>query len=508
MTGPHSETSVGIETVGMTKTFGSFTALDAVSMYVRPGSFHMLLGENGAGKSTLVKCIMGFYRPTSGQLMVNNREVDIRHPHDAHVLGLGMVYQHFTLVPSLTGAENLVINRADAPTIINWKREEERLAHFLETMPFQVDLRAPVSRLAAGEKQKLELLKQLYLGRRFLILDEPTSVLTPIEADELLGTVQDMTRKNGLTVLMITHKFREVERFADDVTILRQGKKAGSGKVRDYSQADLTGMMIGERSMNTITARSGDRGAPVFKLEDARAPDRSGQKEISIDELVVHSGEILGIAGVSGNGQFELVEMIAGQRALTVGRMTIDGKLYDGSRRHQHSAGVRIVPEEPLRNACAPRMSVAENLAFRDFDLDVKGARPLLLDRRSIQAKARALIDRFNIKTTGPDAPVNSLSGGNVQRTVLARELDGEFELLVVSNPCFGLDILAITEVHSRIIAARNNGTAVLLLSEDLDEILELADRIHVISDGALVYETPRATADIAEIGKHMAGHR
>jgi ABC-type uncharacterized transport system ATPase subunit len=508
MTAPDDKQAIGVETVGMAKAFGTFTALDSVSMRVAPGSFHALLGENGAGKSTLVKCIMGFYQPSAGQLMVNNREVEVGHPRDAHKLGLGMVYQHFTLVPSLTGAENLVINRDDAPAIINWKREAEALDLFLQTMPFDVDLHVPVSRLSAGEKQKLELLKQLYLGRRFLILDEPTSVLTPMEADELLDTVRAMTRENGLTVLMITHKFREVESSADEFTVLRRGRKAGGGHVRDLTREDMTQMMIGERKMVATQEREGERGSrEVFRLSGATAPDRSGLKQIAIESLVVHAREIVGVAGVSGNGQFELVEIISGQRPLTGGTMSIDGKPFNGSRLQQHEYGVRIVPEEPLRNASAPGMSVAENMAFRGFDFGASGRPAFLLDRKAIREKAVDMIDCFRVKTTGPDAPIASLSGGNVQRAILARELTGNVDFLVVSNPCFGLDIMAVSEIRSRIVAARNAGAAVLLLSEDLDEILELSDRIYTMSEGSLVYETAGPGADIAEIGRHMAGH-
>lgn len=499
---------IGIETVGMSKVFGSFIALEDVSIKIRPGSFHALLGENGAGKSTLVKCIMGFYHPTSGQLIANDREVRVRHPQDAHALGLGMVYQHFTLVPSLTGEENLVINRDDAPSLINWKYERDKLAAFMTHMPFQVDLSVPVNRLSAGEKQKLELLKQLYLGRRFLILDEPTSVLTPIEASELLETVKGMTQDSGLTVLMITHKFREVEEFADEVSVLRRGLHIGTHHVTDVNRTDMTQMMIGERTVTDITSRIGKAGDCIFKMKNAKSPDRSGFKSIDIDELEVHASEIVGIAGISGNGQFELVEMIAGQRPLTAGQMHIGHALYDGSRSQQRAFHVRIVPEEPLRNASAPRMSVTENIAFRDFDFHDTGRRRYLLDQPAMRATAARLVEQFRVKTSGLDAPIASLSGGNVQRAILARELDGTVKFLVVSNPCFGLDILAVAEIRSRIVAARNEGAAVLLLSEDLDEILELSDRIYVMSEGQLVYHTSGADADVTALGKHMAGHQ
>ncbi|WP_224702665.1 ABC transporter ATP-binding protein [Devosia aquimaris] len=498
---------IGVETVGMTMKFGAFVALDNVSIQVRPGTFHALLGENGAGKSTLVKCMMGFYHPTSGQLIVGDREVSIDDPRAAHAHGLGMVYQHFTLVPSLTGAENLVINRPDVPAVIDWADERGALADFMATMPFAVPLDVPVSRLSAGEKQKLELLKQLYLGRKFLILDEPTSVLTPAEADELLGMVRQMTVQAGLTVLMITHKFREVTAYADEVSVLRRGRYVGGGKVSDLSHADMAALMIGEKTLSQKAARSGVPGDAVLSLRGVQAVDRSGLKQISLDSLDVRAGEIVGVAGVSGNGQTELMELLAGQRPYQAGAIAVKGQPYDASRTQARAANVRYLPEEPLHNACAPRMSVAQNMAFRDFDEDGQGKPRFWLDTGAMRAKARDLVAAYNVKTTSIDSPIAALSGGNVQRAVLARELTGQVDLLVISNPCFGLDFSAVAEIRARIMAARNSGTAVLLISEDLDEILELSDRVLVMSEGRIAFETPIGAADIGEIGQHMAGH-
>jgi len=498
--------AIEVETVHMTMRFGAFTALDDVSMRVAPGTFHALLGENGAGKSTLVKCMMGFYQPTDGQLMVDKREIEVRNPRDAHAHGLGMVYQHFTLVPSLTAAENLVISREDTPLVIDWKKERAALSAFLDTMPFRVPLDQPVNRLAAGEKQKLELLKQLYLGRRFLILDEPTSVLTPAEADELLGMVRDLTGTGGLTAMMITHKFREVTAFADEVSVLRRGKYVGGGHVGDLSTDDMAAMMIGSRMPQGVAARSGETGDIVLEVRGARALDRSGLKGIEIDDLKVRKREIVGIAGVSGNGQMELMEILAGQRPLSAGSIEVEGAPYGATRREARKLKVRYLPEEPLRNACAPKMSVADNLSFRRFDL--RDGKPVFrLDTGAIARRARELVDAFKVKTAGIDSPIASLSGGNVQRAVLARELSDEVDLLIISNPCFGLDFSAVGEIRARIMAARNAGTAVLLISEDLDEILELSDRVLVMSEGRIAHETPIADADIPVIGSFMAGH-
>ena len=487
--------------------FGSFTALDNVTVKIRAGTFHALLGENGAGKSTLVKCMMGFYHATTGGLLVDQKEVDVTDPKVAKSLGLGMVYQHFTLVPSLTGAENLVISRADAPAVINWVAEMCALETFMAKMPFQVPLDQKVSRLAAGEKQKLEILKQLYLGSRFLILDEPTSVLTPAEADEVLGHVRALTQSGTISVLMITHKFREVTAFADDVTVLRRGKHAGGGAVSALSHDDMARMMMGADPKKSDIKRSGSLGDKILELKDVRAQDCSGLKTIAIDDLKVQAGEILGIAGVSGNGQMELMEILTGQRPISGGEIRVKGAPYAATRAEAKAHNVRYLPEEPLQNACAPRMSVAENLAFRLFDRDADGGPRFWKSGKQIAANAVALISQFNVKTTSPASRISDLSGGNVQRAVLARELTGDVDLLIVSNPCFGLDFAAVTAIRERLIEARNRGVAVLLISEDLDEILELSDRILVMSDGMIAFETEAATADVAQIGHFMAGH-
>ena len=498
--------ALGLEAVGVSMRFGEIVALDDVSLRVGAGTVHALLGENGAGKSTLVKCLMGFHRMTAGQIVIGRREVEIPDPRAAHAHGLGMVYQHFTLVPSLTGAENLVISRARVPAVIDWRAERAALARFLDAMPFAAPLDVPVRRLAAGERQKLEILKQLYLGRRLLILDEPTSVLTPGEADELLGTLRAFVRGGRLTVLMITHKLREVAAFADAVSVLRQGRHVGTARVPDLDQPTMAAMMIGDRPPPAATARKSTAGPAVLRLEALRARDRTGLKEVAIDSVAVRGGEIVGIAGVSGNGQTELLEILAGQRRPDSGAILVDGRPYAPSRAAMQAAGVRCLPEEPLRNACAARMSVAENLAFRTFDRGTDGCRRFGLDRSSLRAHARILAKRFRIRAGSLEHPMTSLSGGNVQRAVLARELTGTVRVLVIANPCFGLDVAAVAEIRSRMLAVRNGGAAVLLISEDLDEVLDLADRVLVMSEGRIVHDTPRDDADMAAISRHMAG--
>jgi simple sugar transport system ATP-binding protein len=497
-----------LEAIGMTKIFGPLVALDDVSIKVEAGSFHALLGENGAGKSTLVKCIMGFYSADKGQVMLDGAEVSIKSPRDARANGIGMVYQHFTLVPSLTAAENLVISRADAPGVIDWGREKKALDAFMETMPFRVPLNAQVSSLSAGEKQKLEILKLLYLDQRFMILDEPTSVLTPGEADEMLGLLGGMAARKEITVLMISHKFREVKAFCDHFTVLRRGRYTGSGDAKTVSVPEMSGMMIGDTAIRERAARkSAGEGRDMLELAGIFAEDNEGAAVVKSLNLKVKAGEIVGIAGVSGNGQSALVEVLSGQRPLADGGIFIRGERFEPKRGAYDKFKVFGLPEEPLKNATVPKMSVAENIAFRSFDKPPVAKLGWWMSPGPMKAKARELIAKYRVKTQGPDAPIETLSGGNVQRAVLARELSGDVDVLIVANPCFGLDFASVSEIRSQIMEQRNKGAAVLLVSEDLDEILELADRVAVMSGGTINYVSRIEDTDRNTIGQHMAGH-
>ena len=464
----------GVEAIAMTKRFGEFTALDVVSLKVRPATFHALLGENGAGKSTLVKCIMGYYQADEGELIVDERQEVIGNPRAAHALGLGMVYQHFTSVPAMTVAENFVLARDHVPAVVDWTKERKALEEFLSRMPFRVPLNAKVSAISAGERQKCEILKQLYLKRRFLILDEPTSVLTPGEADE--------------------------------VTILRRGKLAGHGLVKDLSPDAMARTMIGAEELTVQPPRTGEFGAPRLKIENLHALNDGGQPAVRDVSLSIRGGEIVGVAGVSGNGQRQLIEVLAGQREAESGDIYLQGELYHASREEMRVNHLSVLPEEPLKNACVARMSVADNLAFREFDRAPFATGGWWLNRAKFHEDALLKIAQYKIKTRSDATPVGELSGGNVQRTVLARELGGEVDILVAANPCFGLDFAAVAQIHAEIIAARNRGAAVLLVSEDLDELLELADRLVVMFHGEIVYETRASEADLTEIGRHMAG--
>ncbi len=497
-----------LQALGITKRFGPLTALKDVDFRLRPGRFHALLGENGAGKSTLVKCIMGYYHPDEGKIVLNQQPVTIRNPRDAQTFGIGMVYQQFTLIPNMTVLENLVISKATLDPVINWQREESQLTQFMEKMPFKVPLTARVSSLAAGEKQKVEILKQLALQNRILILDEPTSVLTPQEADEVLGHLRAMTLSQQLSVLIITHKLREVAAFADEVTVLRKGQFVGSGQASELKVSQMAEMMVGSE----VTAKPKERSVrlskvPKLVLQDIRVRDDIGVEVVRGLHLTIHEGEIVGVAGVSGNGQRELVEVLAGQRPATAGTIHVRDQPFQPTRAHIMQHKIFCLPEEPLQNTCVGRMTMAENLAFRNFDVEPHAVGGWLVSRPALRRSAERLIERYNIKPPDPDRPIQSLSGGNVQRAVLARELSADVEILIIANPCFGLDFRAMEEIRQQIVAARNRGTAVLLVSEDLDEILELSDRTVVMFNGQLVYETTSSSVDLALIGQHMTGH-
>ena len=531
---------LALETYGLTKRCGSLVAMDNVSLRVEPGTVHALLGENGAGKSTLVKCVSGYQQADQGSIMIDGREQDIANPVVARALGIGMVYQHFTLAPGMTVAENLLLAANTVPTLIDWRTKRAELTAFLATTPFRLNLDACPTELAAGEKQKLELLKQLYLKPRLLILDEPTSVLTPQEADEVLSHVRAFAHSGQCTVIIITHKFREVMAYADTVTVLRRGRAVHHCIAQQSSPALLAKAMMGEKEgeeeadqaiavqqpkndafegLNkplaqvkraqaapvSIANLVSTNGLPALQIQGLTALGDRGTVALHGIDLTVQCGEILGVAGVSGNGQRELVEALVGQRPRLAGAVSVMGAPYNATRLENRQLKVRSLPEEPLRNACVADLSVAQNMALRDFD-----QAPLLergvLRFATWRSRARAWIAEYGIKTQGEDASIRSLSGGNVQRAVLARELAGDINVLIAANPVFGLDFAAVKDIHTRLRQVRARGAGVLLIGEDLDELLELADRIVVMSEGRVVFETTAAAADRRVLGAHMGG--
>jgi ABC-type uncharacterized transport system ATPase subunit len=521
---PAKTGALALSTYQLTKRFGAFTALDNVSIEVRPGTVHALLGENGAGKSTLVKALVGYHLAEEGSVLIDGREVAITSPVVARHMGIGMVYQHFTVVPGMTVAENLLLAKGELPAIVPWRQVRQELEAFMATTPFKLDLDARPMDLSAGEKQKLEILKQLFLKPRLLILDEPTSVLTPQEADEVLGALRDRAHAGEVSVIMISHKFREVMEVSDDVSVLRRGKLMGSHRVADTTPALLGAEMMGlsdaaseagarptpgatvATSNEPLQREASPADAPVrLRVKDLSVAGDRGERAVHGLSLQVRAGEVVGIAGVSGNGQRELMEALVGQRERESGEVWMKDERYAARREQNQRLNVRSLPEEPLRNACVGDLSVAMNIGLRRFD-QAPAARFGWMRGGVLREQAKSLIAAYRVKTQGENAPIKSLSGGNVQRAVLARELDGQVDTLLVSNPVFGLDFAAVAEIHDRIMAVRNKGGAVLLVSEDLDELLKLADRIVVMSEGRIVHECDARVADRHVLGAFMGG--
>jgi general nucleoside transport system ATP-binding protein len=496
-----------MEVKAISKYFGHLHALESVSLTVRPGTFHAVVGENGAGKSTLAKCMLGVYPVNSGEVSIGGKH--IADPGDARHAGMGMVFQHFNLVPSMTVAENLLLAREDLPTLLNWREQRAQLAKFLDTAPFSIDLESRVAHLAAGQKQKVEILKQLYLETKVLILDEPTSVLTPAESDEVMTVLSAMVKKGALSVVLISHRFREVMDFADEVSVLRGGRLVASLPVKDSSPAHLAELMMGESRAPQPLAKSSFASAkPALEIDGLLVRSDNGLIAVNQVSLRVACGEILGIAGVSGNGQRELVQAIAGQRRIEAGQIRAFGSAFHPTRAGIRQAGLFTLPEEPLENATVPSMSVAENLALRSFDRPPLARWGWFLNRSAIRNAAIAVIRAFSVRPSSPDVSIRNLSGGNLRKVVLGRDLaGGEARILVVANPCVGLDFVATASIHNRLIELRNKGGALLLVSEDLDELIQLADRIMVMSKGVIAHETHSSQLDRTAIGSYFGGH-
>lgn len=505
---PTGTGALALETWNLTKRFGSFTAMDCVNMRVEPGSVHALLGENGAGKSTLVKCVAGFQRAEEGAILLDGREQSIANPIVARSLGIGMVYQHFTLAPGMTVAENLLLAGGKTPAVIDWRAQRAELQAFLATTPFQLDLDARPSELAAGEKQKLELLKQLYLRPRLLILDEPTSVLTP-QAVEKLFVVLKKLASEGCSILYISHKLHEIRELCSACTVLRAGKVTGVCNPQEESNASLSRMMIGaEPAVLQRQARaSGEVRLRVNGLTLARE-DQFGVDLEGI-HMEVRAGEVVGIAGVSGNGQKELLYALSGEDcrspkgSVYMGAVDVSS-LHPGARRKR---GLHCVPEERLGRGAVPTLSLAHNLLLtRTESIAAPHFAGGWIRLGPLQAHAARIIAAFKVKAGGPQALAQSLSGGNLQKFIVGREIDAKPTLLIVSQPTWGVDVGAAAQIRGEILALRDAGCAVLVVSEELDELFEVCDRLHVIARGKLSPSVPIAQATVEKIGAWMSG--
>jgi ABC-type uncharacterized transport system ATPase subunit len=501
--------AAAVELRGITKRFPGVVANDNVHLEVAEGEVHALLGENGAGKSTLSNILTGLYRPDEGEILIGGKAVSFHAPRDALDAGICMVHQHFRLVPPFTVAENVILgdHRGDGRTFtVNPRRIERRVAELGERYRIAVDPRARIWQLSLGEQQRVEILKALYREARILILDEPTAVLTPQEAASLFETLRVMADE-GRTIIFISHKLHEVKAVSDRVTVLRGGKNVETVDTKDATPRSLAALMVGrEVNMAERVPRAGEVGDPVLETDDLWAAGDRGGETLRGVSLSVRAGEILAIAGVAGNGQRELAETVTGMRPATRGSITVGGKaLRGGDAREAIRAGVAHVPEDRLHTGVAPSLSIASNVVLKSYRgrSVVKGP---LLRLRTIRDYAAKLIERYDVRGGGPDLPARQLSGGNLQKVVLAREFEGEPRVLVVASPTRGLDVAAIETVHRYLRDAAAGGVGVLLISEDLDEILALADRVAVIYEGAIAGELDAASATVEELGLLMAG--
>ncbi len=494
---------------GITKRFPGVIANDRVDFEAASGEVHALLGENGAGKSTLSNILTGLYRADEGDLELYGEPAEFHTPRDALDAGVCMVHQHFRLVEPFTVAENVVLgDHRDVGRSfrLHAKPIERRVTELGERYGLAVDPRARIWQLSVGEQQRVEILKALYREARILILDEPTAVLTPQEAEALFETLRAMAAE-GRTVIFISHKLHEVTAVADRVTVLRGGKSIGTVTTADATSQSLAALMVGR---DVAVARrleaEGQIGGVALKVQGLSAVGDRGVAALHDISLSVRAGEVLGVAGVAGNGQRELAETITGLRPATAGSVTVDSApIRLGDPRSAIRAGISHVPEDRLHTGVAPSLSIASNIVLKDYRASPFSKGPLLRLRR-IRERAVSMIDRYDVKAPGPETPARNLSGGNLQKVVLAREFSSEPRVLVAAAPTRGLDVGAIETVHAYLRDAAGRGVAVLLISEDLDEVLTLCDRIVVMYEGSIAGEVDAARATAEELGLLMAG--
>ncbi len=521
---------------GILKEFPGVVANDHVDFSVRRGEIHGLLGENGAGKSTLMKILYGLYSQDGGEIYLDGERLELASPQDAIDAGIGMVHQHFMLIPKLTVAENIVLGdrepaaafasggsaggllpesvRTNAVTQALARRfslglevPENRIRDLAEQYGFDVDVGAKVWELDVGQQQRVEILKALYRDVDLIILDEPTAVLTPTEAERLFESLQQLADE-GLSIIFITHKLQEVEAITDRVTVLREGEKAGTVPTAEMTQADLAEMMVGREVLFSLEKDPVDIGEPVLRARGLRAENERGIEALSGVDLSVREGEIVGIAGVSGNGQKELAEAIAGLRDLTAGEIVVDGvDLTGASPRDFVDNDVSFVPEDRLRYGCASDLSVMHNATMKDFRNGQFGEGQFL-DYPGLREYAETLVEEFDVRGVHDvtDATAGDLSGGNLQKLILAREIYRDPDLLVANQPTRGVDVGAIEFIRESLLAQRTEGTGVVLISEDLDEVMDLSDRVLVIYEGEFVHETVPEEADRGRVGLEMTG--
>lgn len=498
-----------VEMIDVTKAFPGVVANDRVSLAVRDGEVHAVLGENGAGKSTLMSVLYGLYEADAGRIRIRGADARIRSPNDAVALGIGMVFQHFKLVRDYTVTENIVLGMEPRTRFghVDIRGAERRVAELSERYGLAVDPKARIEDLSVGAQQRVEILKTLYRDADILILDEPSAVLTPQEVDELMAVIRRL-KGEGKTVILITHKLREIKAVAERCTVLRRGRNVGTVEVAATAEAELAALMVGRAVNFTVDKGPAKPGEPVLELKALTVKGSRGHEAVKELSLTVRAGEIVGLAGVDGNGQSELVRALAGIDRPSSGSIVLKGRdITKAGVRERIEAGLAHVPEDRHRHGLVLGMRLDENLALKTFYKAPISKPGGALDFRAMAERAERLIGQFDVRAgKGPASKAEDLSGGNQQKAIIARELDLDPELLVVAQPTRGLDVGAIEYIHKRIVAERDKGRAVLLVSFELDEVMALCDRIAVISRGAVIGELDAAGADERYVGAMMAG--
>ena len=500
------ENTVLLEMKGITKRFGKTLANDHVNLRLYKGEIHALLGENGAGKSTLMNILLGIYRPNSGEIFYKGEKVSIRSPKDAVRLGIGMVHQHFVLIPTLSVAENIFLSTGNCSFILNRAKMEETIRGYSEKFGLDVDPGAKVWQLSVGEQQRVEIMKLLCRNSEIMILDEPSAVLTPQESREMFKTLRTMA-KDGKTIVFISHKMNEVMEYSDRITVLKSGRVEDEMLTKDATVERLTKAVVGSRTLNKKVARAKKESACVLlEVEHLHVKNDKGLMALKDVSFSLRAGEIFAIAGVAGNGQRELAEVLAGLRKVTSGKIAMNGRdITKANARERISLGISFIPEDRLKMGLIPGMNLKQNAILKSFR-EPEFNRFGFLRNKPIKAVTERFVATHDIKNGGIDLPVSMMSGGNQQKLLVAREISSNPALIIAAYPVRGLDIGATESINNILMEQRNKGACVLLISEELDEIFEMSDRVAVLCDGKLMGIRNTSETDYEEIGRLMSG--